>query len=65
MVGTAGNRSDGTVKGRYQNIAEIVVPVDIPMSAGLDYIYRARVVARVPRPRPSINDPTFRPAQRA
>lgn len=30
------------LKGRYQNIAEIVVPVDIPMSAGLDYIYRAR-----------------------
>ncbi len=30
------------LKGRFQNIAEIVVPVDVPGSPGLDYIYRAR-----------------------
>lgn len=30
------------LKARYQNIAEIVVPVDVPGSIGLDYIYRAR-----------------------
>ncbi|HMU38367.1 MAG TPA: hypothetical protein PKE31_05095 [Pseudomonadota bacterium] len=30
------------LKERYQNIAEVVVPVDIEDSPGLDYIYRAR-----------------------
>lgn len=41
------------LKGRYQNIAEVVVPVDVPASTGLDYIYRAR---RRPNPsRTSLN----------
>lgn len=30
------------LKGRFQNIAEIIIPVDVPGSAGLDYLYRAR-----------------------
>ncbi len=30
------------LKGCFQNIAEIVVPGDVPGSPGLDYIYRAR-----------------------
>lgn len=28
--------------GRFQNLAEIAVPVDVPGHAGLDYIYRGR-----------------------
>jgi spermidine synthase len=30
------------IQARFQNLAEIAVPVDVPESAGLDYIYRAR-----------------------
>ena len=30
------------IQGRFQNIAEIAFPVDVPGSAGLDYLYRAR-----------------------
>jgi hypothetical protein len=30
------------LKGRFQNIAEIVIPVEVPGSPGLDYLYRAR-----------------------
>ncbi len=39
------------LKGRFQNIAEIVVPVDVPGSPGLDYIYRARRRPPATRPR--------------
>jgi hypothetical protein len=28
--------------GRFQNLAEIAVPVDVPGHVGLDYIYRGR-----------------------
>jgi hypothetical protein len=30
------------LQSRFQNIAEIAFPVDVPGSAGLDYLYRAR-----------------------
>jgi hypothetical protein len=30
------------MNGRFQNLAEIAVPVDVPGHAGLDYIYRGR-----------------------
>lgn len=30
------------LQARFQNLAEIAVPVDVPGSAGLDYLYRAR-----------------------
>jgi hypothetical protein len=30
------------LNGRFQNIAEVAFPVDVPDSAGLDYLYRAR-----------------------
>jgi spermidine synthase len=30
------------IQSRFQNIAEIAFPVDVPGSAGLDYLYRAR-----------------------
>lgn len=39
------------LKVRYQNIAEIVVPVDVPGSPSLDYIYRARRRPPAQRPR--------------
>jgi hypothetical protein len=32
----------GRLNGRFQNLAEIAVPVDVPGHAGLDYIYRGR-----------------------
>ncbi len=32
----------GRLTGRFQNLAEIAVPVDVPDHAGLDYIYRGR-----------------------
>lgn len=43
--------------GRFQNIAEIAFPVDVPSSAGLDYLYRAR--------RRAIGGATVRPGGRA
>ncbi len=30
------------MQSRFQNLAEIAVPIDLPSSSGLDYIYRAR-----------------------
>lgn len=30
------------ITGRFQNIAEIAIPVDVPGHAGLDYVYRGR-----------------------
>lgn len=38
------------LKGRFQNIAEIATPVDVPGHPGLDYVYRCRR-----RPNPSKN----------
>lgn len=35
------------IQSRFQNIAEIAFPVDVPGSAGLDYLYRARKRAPV------------------
>lgn len=32
----------GRMQSRFQNLAEIAIPVDVPGSGGLDYIYRAR-----------------------
>jgi len=32
----------GRLNGRFQNLAEIAVPVDVPDHPGLDYIYRGR-----------------------
>lgn len=43
--------------GRFQNIAEIAFPVDVPSSAGLDYLYRAR--------RRAIGGATVKPGNRA
>lgn len=35
------------LQSRFQNLAEIAVPVDVPGSSGLDYLYRARKRAPV------------------
>lgn len=40
------------LQARFQNIAEIAVPVDVPNSSGLDYLYRARKRAPVGGSRP-------------
>jgi spermidine synthase len=36
---------------RFQNLAEVAFPVDVPDSGGLDWLYRARKRAAVVRPR--------------
>lgn len=36
---------------RFQNLAEVAYPVDVPGSPGLDYLYRGRRRANPPRPK--------------